>query len=976
MNSLFFGSPARPVLAVMFAFLLTACSSGDAPPAAASAPQPASQPASQTLAAVAANNLAEQFQVTRLEKTGETRVSRTVYDYRFRVSVKNNALASASNVVASLSGVPAGTTIMDGSVAAGTIGAGAVVTPASDVIVLRQNRTIAFNPSQLVWKFTASAAIELAPAKAAEVVVLSLADIGFPDGAESVTPSGAVTEAKIREGTLRFWTPGDTGVDQHASFAVSKGGTVTVLHLLIRTQRSTQPLAYVEPLDDGSLPANPPTLTVAGFGPNNSIAGNALTFKLQGIAALDLKDDSDGLIVGSNGASTGLKQYWTYNVADASFTIPGAALQQAMAGLPNGNLNMSLNFVSKDGEFAVTYDLLAIKQGAKLSGRLVNLQGGAVTTLAGKRILLRGFNAQLRAAAVIDDAGIFAFDGVIPDTYQLTLNDLDHPNVVSASTLIFAGTSVANVTMTYSLGASPKLLGKQSDSAAPSSFVSSSVIQNGKGGAGRDLSAAKALAAPSASAVALAGTETFSATAAQQNQTITTPIAFTVPKGTKNVGAKITVYTAEYPQYTTQQSQYNDTWSYSIVGLPATSLSASGSVNQSHFTQGSVTKTACVDVSAQAEAGDLSISGAVGATNIGDSSLTTITTVELTLGCVGLKITSAKFTSPNINGYPVLEPITTTGNLTGPYLSIQQSAADDTHTLPLEIAFSPADAQITEVNISVSANGANPSFTTDNLLGQTHTVAAGKIKFPRLSLPVFAGAMSHGKLAVTVRIKGSVEGTSATSDPAEGGQVSFDGKTAFTPLYLGQGVAALASRRYGTRDVGGDSWATRQTLDWLGTKAYRFDDTSAMHVTQTSTGRSILEHSGHSDGQQIDLRYADGAGGYSDALGGQSNGAQIQALINAAAVEVATNAPQQPKLAALKAWITANRALLDLEAASASTRKIHMGPSFIKLALIDAKFSANASMTIPGVQPWIKPEKVSITAGHLSHWHLSTTAHP
>ena len=33
-------------------------------------------------------------------------------------------------------------------------------------------------------------------------------------------------------------------------------------------------------------------------------------------------------------------------------------------------------------------------------------------------------------------------------------------------------------------------------------------------------------------------------------------VQFTVPKGTKNVGVKITVSTAEYPVYTTAQSQY------------------------------------------------------------------------------------------------------------------------------------------------------------------------------------------------------------------------------------------------------------------------------------------------------------------------------------------------------------------------------------------------------------------------------------
>ncbi|NVI84999.1 hypothetical protein CSQ94_22805 [Janthinobacterium sp. BJB312] len=68
--------------------------------------------------------------------------------------------------------------------------------------------------------------------------------------------------------------------------------------------------------------------------------------------------------------------------------------------------------------------------------------------------------------------------------------------------------------------------------------------------------------------------------------------------------------------------------------------------------------------------------------------------------------------------------------------------------------------------------------------------------------------------------------------------------------------------------------------------------------------------------------------------------------------------------------------MLDLEAAPASTRVIYIGPSFIKLALVDGRFSAAPSDHIPGAGTWTKPAKVHIEAGHLSHWHISITAHP
>jgi hypothetical protein len=733
------------------------------------------------------------------------------------------------------------------------------------------------------------------------------------------------------------------------------------------------PLVHMEPLEDGSSPGVQPNLSIAGLGPNNSFVGNPLTFKLEGVKPLDLKDDSDGLVTSLDNTGVSLKNYWTFNAADNSFTISGTKLQQLMAVLPKGALTVLFNFVSKDGEFAVSYELLAIRQSATIAGKLVTPQGGVVTGLAGKKMLLRGFNQRLRQVTEIDSNGGFTFTNVIPDTYQLTLNDLDNPNVVSASTVVFQNTTTANVSIVYNLGT---VTLKAMAASASTSFEASSVQQDGTAPKARSVpQQGHALGAPAAKALAN-GATIFTATAAAQNATITTPISYVVPLGTKNVGVKITVSTAEYPVYTTQQSQYNDTWSYSVTGLSGTALSASGSVNQSHFTQGSITKTACVDVTDQAKNGSFNVGGVVSATNIGDGLLATVTRVELSTACVVLSVTEAKFLTPNRDAHPVLQPINLQGNLAGPYLSVPLNATDATHTVPLEIQYAPADAQITEVNISVSANGGTPAFASDNLVGQANSISNGKIKFTGISLPAFSGANTSGKVVVTVRIKGKVQDTEVTSDPQEGGQVALSGENAFTPLYLANDESGLGGRRYGARDGGGDSWATRQTINWLQSRAYRFDDISGQHVTQISTGRSILGHSGHSDGQQIDLRYADGLGGYTDALGGQGNGVAIQQMFNAARQEVINNTPQKPQLAALQAWITANRALLNAEAPAASTRVIYIGPSFIKLALVDGLFSVSPNVAIPGVPAWTKPARVQIDAAHLSHWHLSMTAHP
>lgn len=955
---------AAAALAPLLAMSLCACGGPN---------DPTQPPAPKVmLAAAAATSTAAQaagdFEVTQLEKVGEQRVSRTAWNYTYRVHIRNNSSAAASNVQAVLASAPAGSIIIDGEVLAGSIDAGASVTP-DDTITLRIERSIAFQSTGLTWTFSANASIVLDPVRPAQVVTLSLAELGLTDGADSVKVSGAVTDVLLQEGSLRFSTPGDTGVDQHAQFSLSKGNKVTTLNLLIQTELPTAVETYVEPDDDGNLPATAPVLAIAGLGPNNRLQPGALAFRLVGAPPLALQDDSDGLLSTPNGLAISLRQYWVFDAASGTFSISATAMQQLLASLPNGSYDLNLNVVSQDGEFTASYALIVIKSGIVLQGQLRTPAGGNATGLAGKKMLLAGYNNHQRQVAVVDATGAFHFDGVLPDTYQLTLNDLIHPNVASVSAVVFENSSNVNVDIVY-----PYAPGLAQRTATAQSYVAGTVTQDGAAPPVRAVPAS-----PRAGDVTLQddeGSKTFTAMAAAQNQTITSPVAFTVPKGTKNVGVKITVSTAEYPVYTTAQSQYNDTWSYAVTGLPGVNLAATGAVNQTHYTQGSIVRTECVDVSKQTQAGALSLGGNVSATNIGDSALATVTTVELSLVCKGLKVTQASFSSPNKAARPVLQPIKLTGNLPGPYVSVSQGEATGTHTLPLELHYTPAAATITEVNIGMSSGGGDPAFSTENLLSQANTKSAGKVTFPSLVLPAFAGAKLDKKAVVTLRLKGRIDNADASSDPAEGGQVEFKGSTAYIPLYLANNEAALAARRYGTRDAGGDSWATRLAIAWLAGKAYRFDDISGQHVTQTAAGDSILGHRGHSDGQQIDLRYADGAGGYTDALGGQNNGAAIHQLILDAKAEVAANPAQKPKLAALLAWIAANRAMLAQEAAPASTRVIYIGPSFVKLALVDGRFSAAPADKIPGAGAWSKPIKVHIEAGHLSHWHISLTAHP
>lgn len=93
--------------------------------------------------------------VIAINKVSETRVSRTVFDYVFRVSVRNNSAGSLSGVNAVLTAVGPGATIIDGNSHIGNMNAGMIVA-SPDTITIRQDRTLPFDQAALVWDVNAT----------------------------------------------------------------------------------------------------------------------------------------------------------------------------------------------------------------------------------------------------------------------------------------------------------------------------------------------------------------------------------------------------------------------------------------------------------------------------------------------------------------------------------------------------------------------------------------------------------------------------------------------------------------------------------------------------------------------------------------------------------------------------------------------------------------------------------------------------
>ena len=132
------------------AVTLVACGGGSSNSVSSdAAPSAAEAVTAHKLSAVSSDGVAASATVLGLTQVAERRVTRTVFDYDFKVTVQNGAIAQ-NGLVAKLTGAGTGTTILDGNVQVGSLAAGASVTP-GDTITLRQDRSQPFVPAALVW---------------------------------------------------------------------------------------------------------------------------------------------------------------------------------------------------------------------------------------------------------------------------------------------------------------------------------------------------------------------------------------------------------------------------------------------------------------------------------------------------------------------------------------------------------------------------------------------------------------------------------------------------------------------------------------------------------------------------------------------------------------------------------------------------------------------------------------------------------
>ncbi|TRO82575.1 hypothetical protein [Trichloromonas acetexigens] len=100
----------------------------------------------------AANVFAQEPQFNTLELVNTFRLSRTEYEYTYRVVIDNPG-PEMIQLLGKASGGGEGTTILDGEVAFGSVTAGGQA-KSSDTITLKHNRVYPFNPAAISWSFS------------------------------------------------------------------------------------------------------------------------------------------------------------------------------------------------------------------------------------------------------------------------------------------------------------------------------------------------------------------------------------------------------------------------------------------------------------------------------------------------------------------------------------------------------------------------------------------------------------------------------------------------------------------------------------------------------------------------------------------------------------------------------------------------------------------------------------------------------
>jgi hypothetical protein len=836
-----------------------------------------------------------------------------------------------------------------------------------------------------------TAAVEVQYAK---VATLRLKDLELPQGVTTEQVQvidGKAQDLIVRNGQIRFITPSDTGTDSAVRLRVTPtAGPSIIVPITVSSARPVKAIPEIDADEKGvaMAEADHPILIMTGLGPDNSILGTDIRLSVGGKGAPPLSIQSAANIyVPSTRQFFYMAQYWKLEEATNTLVVPAAKVAQMLTDIPSGEFELDIGLSSEDASFGAAWSMRGHKPTATITLQFVGFDRQPSTLAKGKTVGIVGKDTGARFTAVVDANGRITTPLLGAGMYQITVLDVNAPGFWTMAVPVYPKSTQVQATFVYQPPQAP-LPG----ASAPASANKPQAIRGSAGAITQDGPSPISRISPDVQSTpsmqALAATPFTCMSSGSNGATLYTVVSaqdslpnfcyvtHTVPKGAEKIGVKLSIKTQEFPSFTGTKSLFNDAWSYAVMGLPDVG-EANARVNDSHDTKAEVVVNKCVDVKELAAQEAFDFTANLIATNIGDARFPTTVQMTVKPTCDNeLTVTQANFELVNTQGYRVIRQLSLKDSPN--YLSLPIQSESSAWGMPLKVNYEPADMPINRVRMGVVVNGAAVMSDTD-LSTQISSRSPGELVFRNVLIPRLPITPTTGPLNVVIELRGKKDEVELTSVAIDGRVLAQD-NAQFTPLF-NAGELFPAARRYGQelQDAGGDAWATFSTIGWLQARPFRFNDISALHIAQTATGRSVLDHAGHNNGAQIDLRYADGAGGYSEQLGGSADGSFIKKMLEDARKEVeAGSTGAKPNLLKANQWITANRQMLMSVAAEA--KKLHAGPEWMDLALRKGEFTNGVkipTVTPEGVVgaalgPWANmPSKLTFIPPHSHHWHIT-----
>lgn len=826
-------------------------------------------------------------------------------------------------------------------------------------------------------------------------------DTAFSSGTPTVTTmTGPAFEFKVATGNVLYFLAPEEQFGDSRSIVRIDGGGKSLFVAFDWTSRLGP--AIVQQEGDGgeeSSPSAQAAVKLRATGLTGADTINATTtsvsFTLEGGKALSAPLSSLALET-ATGTQT-VTDWFSFDPAAVRYTLKAERLSDFLGAVrlsERATLMLSLATPGYDEVYNLQHRL--VYGGATINVALLNASGGAATDLVGAAFTIRGLDTGYSAKAVVGADGTMAFTSLPRDSYEIREVVYEARTALAGFAVLTNGAATVALTISRAPVLTGATIGSPNSAQSPEattqlsqSYTSSSFIEPGA----IEYADPKRLASVASVPPSVAQPNVYdvSVSSGARDQRRASPISYDIPQGSSQIFVKVDITTAEYPTYTTVNSRFNDLWSFTVIPpVPFAKFENSGKVNTTHSTKGTISEQKCYDVSSQTKNASVKITGEVASINIGDSLLATTVRVTIDTKC---PLTITKFDGKEVanDGYPIIYPRKPEngggGNVLAQYISMPRKVMlPENFGIPSIINFSPTTAKITSVELIQRNSAADVSLGT-TYLAQSSTPISGKIDFAHLLLtPNSSLNPVSGRIQIMARVRGTVDGIESVSEPFP---LTVAGVQSFFPLYRAADIMGISDvYRYPTphpEETGGDDWATYSMAQWIALSGLRFNDISAANLRQfkatppaSACGGyavgygSVLCHSGHSDGQQVDVRYADGNGGYqSDSLS-QDNAAGLNTLANAAKAEAANaSLTSRPNLDRLVRWIKDNRSIIEQYDARGEVRRVFVGKKHVAELLISGMFPGTTT-PVPTIIAWTKPSKVYPADAHLDHWHIST----